>query len=139
VYCSYWNVVLVECCAELIPRHSVTILNSGSMHGPPRTCGPTKMLWCKTKSSETQSREVVQTLTQPHKASDYLRVGLSSKQSLGFGLPRTRGRRTLEATDVIANILPDIHQFLPTSTSWHYEKLSIARISLEASVERVEA
>jgi hypothetical protein len=54
-------------------------------------------------------------------------------------LPRTRGRRTLEATDVIVNVLPDMHQFLPTTTSWHYAKLSIAQFSLEVLVEGVEA
>jgi hypothetical protein len=51
-------------------------------------------------------------------------------------LPRSRGRRIVEA---IMNVLPDIHQFLPISSSRHLVKPTAARGSLEASVERVEA
>jgi hypothetical protein len=47
MHSSYWNVALVECCAELIAQHLVIVLNSSGIRGPPSTCGPTKLLHCK--------------------------------------------------------------------------------------------
>jgi hypothetical protein len=53
-------------------------------------------------------------------------------------LPRSHGRRTLEFIDDAAIILPDAHQLLPTFTRWHSVVPTVARDSLEVSVERVE-
>jgi hypothetical protein len=44
VHGSYWKVVPVECFAELISRHLVIVLHSGSIHGPPSTYGTTELL-----------------------------------------------------------------------------------------------
>jgi hypothetical protein len=39
--------VLVKHCAELIPHHLMIVLNSGSIRGPPSTCGTKKLLCYK--------------------------------------------------------------------------------------------
>jgi hypothetical protein len=54
-------------------------------------------------------------------------------------LPRSQGRRNLEASDGAASVLPNIHQFLPTFAGWHSMRPIVARGSLEASMERAEA
>jgi hypothetical protein len=54
-------------------------------------------------------------------------------------LPRSQGRRTLEVVDVGLNILPNAHRLVATFARWHSAVLTVARGSLEASVEKVEA
>jgi hypothetical protein len=54
-------------------------------------------------------------------------------------LPRSQGRRTLEAVDVVPNVLPNAHRLLPTFARWHSTVPTVARGSLEASVEKMEA
>jgi hypothetical protein len=47
VHSSRWKVVPTEYFAELIPLHLVIVLNSGSIRGPPSTCGTTELLCYK--------------------------------------------------------------------------------------------
>jgi hypothetical protein len=54
-------------------------------------------------------------------------------------LPRSRGRRILEAINVAVVVLPDAHRLLPTFARWHSLVPTVARGPLEVSVERVEA
>jgi hypothetical protein len=54
-------------------------------------------------------------------------------------LPRSQSRRTLEIVDEVVIVLPDAHRLLPTFVRWHSVVPAVARGSLEASVERVEA
>jgi hypothetical protein len=54
-------------------------------------------------------------------------------------LPRSQSRRILEAVDETAIVLPGAHRLLRTIAQWHSTVPVVARGSLEASVERVEA
>jgi hypothetical protein len=54
-------------------------------------------------------------------------------------LPRSKSRRILEVVNETAIILPGAHRLLPTFALSHSAMPAIARGSLEALVERVEA
>jgi hypothetical protein len=116
----------------------VIVLNSGSILGPPSTCGTTELLCCK-QSSETQNNETVQTLTPSRKASGSLQAGLSSRRTLEVGLPRSQSRSILEAVVVAAIVLPNVQHFQPILACWHSAVPTIDQGSLKASVERVQA
>jgi hypothetical protein len=54
-------------------------------------------------------------------------------------LPRSQSRRTLSAVDEVVIVLLVNHRLLSTFARWHLMVPAIARGSLEAPVERVEA
>jgi hypothetical protein len=54
-------------------------------------------------------------------------------------LPRSRGRKNFEAVEDVVIVLPNAHRLLQTYARWHSAVPTVARGSLEASVERVEA
>jgi hypothetical protein len=54
-------------------------------------------------------------------------------------LPRSQSRRTLEAIDEVAIVLPGAHRLLPTFARWHLVVPAVARGSLVVPVERVVA
>jgi hypothetical protein len=66
-------------------------------------------------------------------------VDLSSQQTLELVSPRSQNRRTLEAVVEATIVLPIAHRLLPTFVRWHLTVPTVARGSLEAPVERVEA
>jgi hypothetical protein len=62
-----------------------------------------------------------------------------SRQTLEVVLPRSQSRRTLEAVDEAAIVLPGAYRLLPTFARWYLVVSAAPRGSLEALVEWVEA
>jgi hypothetical protein len=53
-------------------------------------------------------------------------------------LSRSQSRRTLEIVDKAVIVMPSAHRLLLTFARWHSAVPTVARGSLEVSVERVE-
>jgi hypothetical protein len=70
---------------------------------------------------------------------DYSVANKRQQHTLEVVSPRSQSRRTPEAVDEAAIVLPVAHQLLPTFAQWHLTVPAIARGSLEVPVERVEA